>query len=440
MARETINLLQQIGVETAGVAQVETATVAGTPADGTAAVTVTASGMTGSPVAVTTPILSTDSLANVATKIANALANDVSVSSFFAVRASSTTIILTALTPAANDATMNLSIAAAAGLTAAASSANTTAGVAASSGVAATKRFSGLEINITDAIETKQFRSWGAKANTISAIHKLWAKGSYKGPLSYVEICYILASLAPKTVTADSPVAGVTEWNFLPNPTGSDSVNSFTLEDGDDEAVERYSSLQFLSFEGTWGLDDITCSGEVISKPHTNIGGLTAGTSLLAQRPVLRSHVDLFIDTAYGSIGTTKFPDTFDGKFKIGNKFDPKWVLNTSETSWKELVEKIPEMSMTTVIEANAQGRALVYDITTNNTGRYIRLRSQGGIVTGSTPYLLQFDMYGQAQDIRPQKDLNGMVYAYEIDWTAINDDTMGRAWRAKVYNALTAL
>ena len=130
-----------------GVAQVETATASGTASgSGDVTVTVTSAGMTGSPLAVTVPILSGDTAATWATKVRTALAANATIAARFTVSGATTAIILTrkpgeVLTDGVNtvnlfvatDATLNVAIAAGTtGITAAATSANTTAGTATS--------------------------------------------------------------------------------------------------------------------------------------------------------------------------------------------------------------------------------------------------------------------------------------------------------------------
>lgn len=115
-----------------GVAQVETATAAGSVSTaGNVSVVVTAAGMTGSPKTISVPVLLNDNASAIALAIRTALAADSAVTALFAVSGATDKIILTALIPAANDATLNISIAngTSAGVTTAATSADTTAGV-----------------------------------------------------------------------------------------------------------------------------------------------------------------------------------------------------------------------------------------------------------------------------------------------------------------------
>ena len=124
----------------AGTAQVETATAAGTiTLAGNATVTVTAAGMTGSPKAVSVAVTLSDTAATWAGKVRTALAADADVASLFTVGGSTTAISLTRNASAigilpANDATLNIALAngTCTGITAAATSADTTAGVASS--------------------------------------------------------------------------------------------------------------------------------------------------------------------------------------------------------------------------------------------------------------------------------------------------------------------
>ena len=128
---------------TAGTAQVETATCAGTvTAGGNASVVVTAAGLTGSPKTLSVAVATSDTATAWAAKVRTALAADVDVAAMFAVSGATTAVVLTrrhAVTVptgtleiySANDATLNISLdnGTSTGITTAATSANTTAGV-----------------------------------------------------------------------------------------------------------------------------------------------------------------------------------------------------------------------------------------------------------------------------------------------------------------------
>jgi len=120
---------------TAGVRQVETATVAGTigaSGAGNATVIVTSSGMSGSPITLSVAVANNDTAAQVATKIRAALNGNSTIAARFIVGGTSAAVSLTRIAPVANDGTLNISVdnGTCSGLTPALSSADTTAGVA----------------------------------------------------------------------------------------------------------------------------------------------------------------------------------------------------------------------------------------------------------------------------------------------------------------------
>lgn len=128
----SLSLLSKAGAPTSGVFQVETATVVATiTTAGDATVTVTATGMTGSPLAISVAVAEDDTASLVAGKIRTALAANAVIAALFTVSGATDKVILTARLSAANDAALNIATAdgTCVGITPAASSANTTAGV-----------------------------------------------------------------------------------------------------------------------------------------------------------------------------------------------------------------------------------------------------------------------------------------------------------------------
>jgi hypothetical protein len=125
------NYLGDIAQIFGGTPQVTTATCAGEVTEaGNAAVTVTGAGIAGSPVAVPVAVAVDDTPTLYAAKIAAAINLNAAIAALYVASSSGTKVILTAIAPAANDATLNIAIATgtATGITAAPDSADTTAG------------------------------------------------------------------------------------------------------------------------------------------------------------------------------------------------------------------------------------------------------------------------------------------------------------------------
>lgn len=110
----------------------ETATLAGTiTLAGTATFTITSAVVTGSPLAVDVDVALNDTASQVAAKAAAKFNLTAAVAAQFVSTSSTTSLILTAVNSAANDATLNVAFTngTCTGLTPNASSANTTSGV-----------------------------------------------------------------------------------------------------------------------------------------------------------------------------------------------------------------------------------------------------------------------------------------------------------------------
>ena len=98
-----------------GIAQVETATAAGTVTanpGGNATITVTSAGMTGSPLTISVALLLDDDANAIADKIRTALGLNAAITAKFTVSGATDKIILTAIAPADDDLTLNIAIAA----------------------------------------------------------------------------------------------------------------------------------------------------------------------------------------------------------------------------------------------------------------------------------------------------------------------------------------
>ncbi len=158
--RHALNLKTHVkpaAVAVSGTAQVETATAAGTVSgSGNATVIVTAAGMSGSPITLSVAVLNGDTPTVWAEKVRAAMRADSRITALFYIGGSGTAITLTALAKAANDATLNISLAngTSTGITTAGTSANTTAGAA--SGEAAADAVVVAWTNRADAIAFAQ--------------------------------------------------------------------------------------------------------------------------------------------------------------------------------------------------------------------------------------------------------------------------------------------
>lgn len=199
--------LSTLGVT--AVAQVETATVVATiTGSGEMVVTVTGTGITGSPLAVPVSVVNTDDSDAVALAIRTELSGVAAITALYAVSGATNQVILTRSSPTANDATLNIALATgdAVGVTPAPTSANTTAGVAGvafvltrSTDADTWDELTGCTISVTE--------------GTVNGDHTFKCTSNAGGTLGTTAVTFVDAStVAPNTAT---PAGGSTAARLL---------------------------------------------------------------------------------------------------------------------------------------------------------------------------------------------------------------------------------
>ena len=154
-----------------GLAQIETATVVGAvTGSGNATVVVTAAGMTGTPITLSVAVLNGDTASTVGRKIKSAAALNVNIAAYFVVSNNGAATIWTRKAAAANDTSMNISIAngSCSGLTSAPTSTNTQAGTVYTT-IAQVQNFGGPKLS-TDIIDVTAHDSPGSWEESIATI------------------------------------------------------------------------------------------------------------------------------------------------------------------------------------------------------------------------------------------------------------------------------
>lgn len=296
--------------------------------------------------------------------------------------------------------------------------------------------------------ETKQFRSQGSKYQTTSVRHKQMADGGFEGVLDYNSFVYVLNGLTVPVATP-AAISGSTtgkKWAFRPVSRALDNPKTFTVERGDSVAGDQFSYCQLTSLTVDWGQDDLKVSGNLFARTQTPGVTMTASPTSIAERPVERGQIDVFLDSSFGAIGTTQITDPFEEQMQLGEKFKPKFVHNTTYKSFKDGVEVAPSLVFSFMSEHNSQSRAYLADVIANDTLHYMRVKATGldlsTAVDGSVTELVQFDLAGKFTEAEEIMDALGQgVYAYRYHFVALDDPNgMGRPWQVDVQNVLTGL
>lgn len=183
---------------------------------------------------------------------------------------------------------------------------------------------------------------------------------------------------------------------------------------------------------------NITGGGTIVQSTVNNGGAGTISSPALL--PIGPRQVDIYMDAIGGTIGTTAVTDALTAAFGIANKQVPKWVLSTSNSSWKESVEVPPAMTGEILTEHNSQSRAFYAAISSTDNPYYlIRFKFTGPLIEGSIYYTLTVDFAAQVIAMA-QTDSDG-VWAYKYTLLPSFNATYGnKLWEMALVNQLTSL
>lgn len=249
--------------------------------------------------------------------------------------------------------------------------------------VPANKRLTALSIDPKVSTTVTTFRPKGSKYVTLSALEQEWVDATLAGQLTYSEIVYPLSSVitaaaTPTELLDTATPTGAYRWTFQPSVTGADSPKTFTVEQGDSATRTHRFTYGIVSALGmTFNRQNLTLSGSMIGRAITDGVAQTASPTLIPLIPVLPTEVDIFLDSTFGAIGTTKLSRVKSATWNLGSRYRPLWVLDSSESSWVTHLEGEVAATSQVEMEADATGMGFLQTLR-NGTTKYLRIRCIG--------------------------------------------------------------
>lgn len=203
----------------------------------------------------------------------------------------------------------------------------------------------------------------------------------------------------------------------------------------------------YVTFTGALGNQAITATGTFSSiTPAPGTSALTSkqtgvAVNVLQALPVIPGNVNVYYDSTYGNIGTTKLTRVFEADVNLASRFNPMWTLDASQGSFAATVETAPEITARLKMAANAVGMGFLQTIRSGETG-YLRIESEGPTFdspNGAENYLFRVDM---AVKVESPDDFGELDGAMSVDWSfrAVDDGDFGGAYEFTVQNLISAL
>jgi len=232
--------------------------------------------------------------------------------------------------------------------------------------------------------------------------------------------------------------SGATQYVHQPSSTVVDNPQTYTIEHGSAVRADRFSYGLFDSFGIKWDRKSVDLSGSMIGQQITDGVTLTPSPTSLENIPILPRQVDIFLDTTWQALGTTKLLRALAANFSIASRFGSFWTLNSANQSYGGIDELVPRATVSLHLAADAAGMAPLSALRVGQT-YFLRVLNTGTNIYGTVTYKAQFDFAIKLENPGAFADTEGLV---DMTWPAriVHDSSWGRAAMATVVNRTPGL
>lgn len=307
------------------------------------------------------------------------------------------------------------------------------------SAVAANKKLQSLSIAPGIKAEINTFRPMGTKYPVLAALAKELIEAKLSGQPTYSELIYPLSSVL--VAGSGSSLGGAPaayQWDFDPAAAAADTVKTFTVEQGSSERAHKFSYGLVTSLAFNFSRSENTMEGTMMGRDFSDGITLTAGPTAVELVPVLPKQVTVYLDDAYGSLGSTALTRPLSVKWEIADRFGPLWALNADYASFAAIVETEPKLTVTLKMEADAAGMGLLTTMRDGDT-KFMRIEAVGETISGGNAYRLRLDTAVKVTEVSEFSDEDG-VFAIEWTFTGVYDADWGKVCSVRVVNKQSAL
>lgn len=298
-------------------------------------------------------------------------------------------------------------------------------GIESSPGSAAvpTVRFQGLNVEIDTSMEFDEFKPSGQLPQSIVAPRQEWSAGALSGYPTYTEIAYPLANvLGAATITTPSGATDARRWLWEPDESTPWTPKTWTLRRGvSGDTAEEAAYLLLSGFGLTFSRTAAPeISGDLFARRLDYTASLAAtGVGTHTNVPILPVQGDVYLDSASGSLGTTKLLRDFEFQWSISDLFNPIWPINSALPSFAAHAVQAPTIQAMLRLGNDAAGRALVANMRAGSTV-WVRFRADGGTdsIESGQSYRLTIDVPLKVVEAPSRGDENGLS---TLEWTFRN-------------------
>lgn len=238
------------------------------------------------------------------------------------------------------------------------------------------------------------------------------------GQGTYSELIYPFSGLWGTVTPTVVEVTGQ-RWAWTPAARSEITPKTFTVETGSSLRAQRATYVTQTGIELTFNRSDgIAVSGDAFGQQIQDNITLTASPTQLEDKPILPTHLDVYVDATSAGLGTTKLTRDFNAVFRYTDARTPVWPINSTLASFGSDVQTEPTVQIELTVAADSQGMGFLTNARAGDT-RYIRLSAVSPENAGNTTakYDLLINMAGKISAINAFDDNEGVkVLSYTFD------------------------
>lgn len=304
--------------------------------------------------------------------------------------------------------------------------------------VAASRLFTSMDIQPTAEINVDIFRPQGNKYPTVAAAGKDFTTARVTGKPTYTEMAYLLSGLFGAAAITGPNGDGAYTHVYSPAASAADAFSTLTIQRGSSVQAEQFTYGLFTSLGLTFDRDTANLTGAMVGQAQTTGITLSATPTAIALVPMLPKQFDVWINATSGALGTTKLGRLLQGNLQFGNKYNPLWVVDSSQASFVQVVEQSPNATLRLLVEADAAGMAFLATVRAGTT-QFVRMRGTGPLIAGASSYVWTLDMAVKFAKPDAYEDSNG-VYAIGLNANVVFDAGWTRALTSTLITTLATL
>ncbi len=180
--------------------------------------------------------------------------------------------------------------------------------------VPANKLLQCFDIQLGAMADVKPYQPTGRKYPSIVIENSEWVEGTLGGELDYNGMVYALAGVCGAPVISAVGASAIAKsWVYTPPLTGSVQPQTFTIEQGENNAYGNaiynhkvnYGLISELGYKGDRKAG-FTIGGKVLAQPLQRAITMTATPTAVALQPSAGKHFNFYLDSTSAGLGTTQ--------------------------------------------------------------------------------------------------------------------------------------